>query len=66
MKIVEDVVSYLHNEELLLATAESWTAGEIITLLAQIPGSGSRIECGYVVYSPEANHRVLGATAGLP
>ncbi|MGN2405114.1 CinA family protein [Pseudomonas syringae] len=60
MKIVEDVVSYLHNEELLLATAESCTAGEIITLLAQIPGSGSLIECGYVVYSPEAKQRVLG------
>lgn len=54
MKIVEDVVAYLRDEKLLLATAESCTAGEIITLLAQIPGSGSLIECGYVVYSPEA------------
>ncbi|MEE5065427.1 CinA family protein [Pseudomonas alliivorans] len=60
MKIVEDVVAYLRDEKLLLATAESCTAGEIITLLAQIPGSGSLIECGYVVYSPEAKQRVLG------
>ncbi|MCF5709709.1 nicotinamide-nucleotide amidohydrolase family protein [Pseudomonas syringae] len=63
MKIVEEVVSYLRDEQLLLVTAESCTAGEIITLMAQIPGSGSLIECGYVVYSPEAKQRVLGVSA---
>lgn len=60
MKIIEDVVKYLQDEDLLLATAESCTAGEMVTLLAQIPGSGSLIECGYVVYSPEAKQRLLG------
>lgn len=60
MKIIEEVVDYLRDQQLLLATAESCTAGEIVTLLATVPGSGSFIECGYVVYSPEAKQRLLG------
>jgi PncC family amidohydrolase len=60
MTIIEQVVSYLQDQELLLATAESCTAGEIVTLLATVPGSGSSIECGYVVYSPQAKQRLLG------
>lgn len=62
MSIVEKVVNYLRDEQLLLATAESCTAGEIVTLLATVPGSGSFIECGYVVYSPEAKQRLLGVS----
>lgn len=58
--IVEDVASYLREHSLLLATAESCTAGRIVSLLAEVPGSGSLIECGYVVYSPEAKQRLLG------
>jgi len=62
MKTVEHAVSYLGEQKLLLATAESCTAGEIITLIAQVPGSGALIECGYVVYSPEAKQRLLGVS----
>jgi nicotinamide-nucleotide amidase len=62
MNSIEDVVAYLRDADLLLATAESCTAGEIITLLAQVPGSGSLIECGYVVYSPQAKQRLLGVS----
>jgi PncC family amidohydrolase len=62
MKTIEDVVTYLREEELLLATAESCTAGEMVTMLAKIPGSGSLVECGYVVYSPEAKQRLLGVS----
>ncbi len=62
MKVVEDAIAYLESENLLLATAESCTAGRIVALLSQIPGSGSLIECGYVVYSPQAKHRLLGVS----
>lgn len=62
MKTIEEVVGYLQDQELLLATAESCTAGEIVTLLATVPGSGSFIECGYVVYSPEAKQRLLAVS----
>ncbi|MFI3048759.1 CinA-like protein [Pseudomonas coronafaciens pv. coronafaciens] len=55
-----ETVSYLQQNNLLLATAESCTAGRIVALLAEVPGSGSLVDCGYVVYSPEAKHRLLG------
>lgn len=54
------IVKYLEQHGLLLATAESCTAGRIVALLAEVPGSGSLVECGYVVYSPEAKQRLLG------
>jgi PncC family amidohydrolase len=55
----ETVLDYLREHSLMLATAESCTAGTIMALLAKVPGSGSLIECGYVVYSPEAKQRLL-------
>ena len=58
--MVEDIVYYLRQHSLLLATAESCTAGRIVALLAEVPGSGSLVECGYVVYSPQAKQRLLG------
>jgi nicotinamide-nucleotide amidase len=61
--MVEDIVYYLREHSLLLATAESCTAGRIVALLAEVPGSGSLVECGYVVYSPEAKQRLLGVRA---
>lgn len=60
MTIACSLVDYLREHELRLTTAESCTAGKIVTLLAEVPGSGSLIESGYVVYSPEAKQRLLG------
>jgi nicotinamide-nucleotide amidase len=57
---VSEIVEYLKDQQLVLASAESCTAGRIMALLAQVPGAGSLIECGYVVYSPEAKQRLLG------
>lgn len=57
---VSEIVEYLKDQQLVVASAESCTAGRIIALLAQVPGAGSLIECGYVVYSPEAKQRLLG------
>lgn len=58
--IVEKTVAYLSEHALVVTTAESCTAGRIVALLAEIPGSGALVECGYVVYSPEAKQRLLG------
>ncbi|MBT2339888.1 MULTISPECIES: CinA family protein [Pseudomonas] len=60
MTVAQTTVDYLREHDLRLTTAESCTAGKIVTLLAEIPGSGSLIESGYVVYSPEAKQRLLG------
>ncbi|MBF4559272.1 CinA family protein [Pseudomonas sp. p50] len=59
MSIADDTVDYLRDNSLVLTTAESCTAGKIVTLLSEVEGSGEFIECGYVVYSPQAKQRVL-------
>lgn len=59
MSIADDTVDYLRANCLVLTTAESCTAGKIVTLLSEVEGSGEFIECGYVVYSPQAKQRVL-------
>ncbi len=51
MTAAQTLVDYLREHDLRLTTAESCTAGRIVTLLAEVPGSGSLIESGYVVYS---------------
>ena len=60
MNNIESMLDYLKDHELQLTTAESCTAGKVVGLLSEIPGSGSCIESGYVVYSPEAKQRLLG------
>ncbi|MCJ8206836.1 CinA family protein [Pseudomonas sp. RGM2987] len=62
MTVAQSLVEYLREHKLRLTTAESCTAGLIVTLLAEVPGSGSLIESGYVVYSPEAKQRLLGVS----
>ncbi|VVN27023.1 Nicotinamide-nucleotide amidohydrolase PncC [Pseudomonas fluorescens] len=62
MNVSQSVVEYLRQNDLLLTTAESCTAGKIVTLLAEVPHSGELIESGYVVYSPEAKQRLLNVS----
>ena len=59
MSIAGDTVQYLRDHALMITTAESCTAGKIVTLLSEVEGSGEFIECGYVVYSPQAKERLL-------
>lgn len=57
-KLIE-ITEYLKANSLLVSTAESCTAGQMISLLASVPGAGQLLESGYVVYSPEAKERIL-------
>ncbi|WP_368639412.1 nicotinamide-nucleotide amidohydrolase family protein [Castellaniella ginsengisoli] len=57
---IEDVARYMHLRHLTLATAESCTAGLIASLLADMPGAGTLLECAFVVYSPHAKLHCLG------
>jgi PncC family amidohydrolase len=59
MSIANQTVDYLRRHALILTTAESCTAGEIVMMLSAVQGSGDLIECGYVVYSPQAKQRLL-------
>ena len=45
---------------LRIAVAESCTGGLVSTALTEIPGSSDVFEAGFVTYSNEAKHQVLG------
>lgn len=60
MLLSKTVATYLTSHNLLLATAESCTAGLISSIIAQTPGSSAWLEAGFVVYSPEAKNKSLG------
>jgi nicotinamide-nucleotide amidase len=53
---------FMSAQSLLLATAESCTAGLIAAHLADVPGAGALLDCAFVVYSPEAKQRVLSVS----
>ncbi|SIT50551.1 hypothetical protein BN2476_840028 [Paraburkholderia piptadeniae] len=53
MNVPRQVVSSPGSRGLRLAAAESCTAGLIASLLAEVPGSGTCLDAGFVAYSPE-------------
>jgi nicotinamide-nucleotide amidase len=59
MNVSRQVVGYLRSRGLVLATAESCTAGLIASMLAEVPGSGGCLDMGFVVYSPSAKSGFL-------
>lgn len=59
MALLEEIARYLTDNKLKLATAESCTAGLVISELSRIPGIGQAIDCGLAVYSPESKNRYL-------
>ncbi|MDO4237486.1 CinA family protein [Pseudomonas sp.] len=63
MDIAASTIDYLKQHQMTLTSAESCTAGKIITLVSEVPGGGACIESGYVVYSPQAKQRLLGVRA---
>jgi nicotinamide-nucleotide amidase len=57
---LQNISHYLKENRLKIVTAESCTAGLIASTLAELPGSGSWLECAFVTYSPEAKISCLG------
>lgn len=60
MNVTRQVVSFLSLRGLKLATAESCTAGQIASCLAEVPGSGACLDAGFVTYSPSGKAGFLG------
>lgn len=50
---------------IMLATAESCTAGLVAAALTTIPGSSRILDRGFVTYSNAAKHQMLGVDAAL-
>lgn len=60
MKIAFDTIHFLQSHGLIMATAESCTAGLIASTLAEVEGSGTCLDVGIVVYSPSGKAGFLG------
>ncbi len=54
------VLDACQRHNIMLATAESCTGGLISAALTAIPGSSSVVERGFVTYTNEAKHDMLG------
>lgn len=56
----EALLDTCRQRGLKIATAESCTGGLIAAMLTEIPGSSDVVERGFVTYSNEAKHDMLG------
>src|SRR3954468_1509860 len=59
-RLAQDVLDAACERELMLATAESCTGGLLASLLTDIPGKSHAFERGFVTYTDEARHEMLG------
>lgn len=49
-------------KKLMIATAESCTGGLVCAALVDIPGSSAVVDTGFITYSNEAKHNLLGVS----
>lgn len=64
-RVEQAVARLLRNSHLTVATAESCTAGAVMTRLATIPGASAYLRGGLVAYATEVKSSVLGLDKGL-
>jgi len=60
IKTAVHTIRFLKSRKLVMATAESCTAGLIASILAEVEGSGACLDVGIVVYSPSGKAGFLG------
>jgi nicotinamide-nucleotide amidase len=63
--LAEQVLREACDRHLKLATAESCTGGLLASLLTDLPGVSHAFERGFVVYTPEAKHEMLGVPTSI-
>jgi len=63
--LAEDVLNACRDQGLKLAAAESCTGGLITGLLTAVSGSSDVVERGFVTYTNEAKHELLGVPENL-
>jgi nicotinamide-nucleotide amidase len=61
----ERLMRRLCDQELTIATAESCTGGMLAALLTDIEGAGHAFERGFVTYTKQAKHELLGIDPAL-
>ncbi len=57
--LIQCLAQELQSKQLTVSCAESITAGQIASSLAQVSGASSYLEESYIVYSNAAKHRLL-------
>src|SRR5262249_16680851 len=60
VKAAEELLAICKRKNLLVGTAESCTAGLIAGTLTEIPGASSVLDRGFVTYSDDSKHEMLG------
>lgn len=63
--LVHRVLKAACERGLKLATAESCTGGLLASLLTDVPGCSHAFERGFVTYTDEAKHQMLGVPDGV-
>ncbi|SDR05523.1 CinA family protein [Pseudovibrio sp. Tun.PSC04-5.I4] len=59
------LISLFAEREIKIATAESCTGGLLAGLLTEVPGSSAVFDRGFVTYSNEAKHEMIGVPIDL-
>lgn len=65
VKAAHDLLDICKRKNLLVATAESCTAGLVAGTLTEVPGTSSILDRGFITYSNEAKHEMLGVSRDL-
>lgn len=63
--LATDILAQLRTQNARLACAESCTGGLVSALLTAIPGSSDVFERGFVTYTNQAKHEMLGVPETL-
>lgn len=65
VQAARDLLEICKRKNLLVATAESCTAGLVAGTLTEVPGTSSILDRGFITYSNEAKHEMLGVSREL-
>lgn len=63
--LAEAIIHKAGAEGVMIATAESCTGGMIAAALTDVPGSSAVVDRGFITYTNEAKHDMLGVPADL-
>lgn len=65
VEAAKQLLAICKRKNLLIATAESCTAGLVAGTLTEIPGVSSILDRGYITYSNGAKHEMLGVSRDI-